>query len=164
MRIRLLSVGRRMPAWVNDGFAEYAKRLPAAECALELVEIEPGRRGSGRGKASAADLDRIRRDEGERILKALPDGALSVALDVRGRPWSTEQLAEQLTGWLGSGRDVALLVGGPDGLADTCLARAEQRWSLSPLTFPHPLVRVILAEQLYRAWSVTKGHPYHRAG
>ena len=160
MRIRLLSVGRRMPGWVNEGFAEYAKRLPA-ECALELVEIEPGRRG--RGNASAADLDRIRRDEGERLLKALPDGALAVALDVRGRPWSTEQLAGQLTGWLGGGRDVALLVGGPDGLADTCLARAEQRWSLSPLTFPHPLVRVILAEQLYRAWSITKGHPYHRA-
>ena len=159
MRIRLLSVGRRMPGWVDEGFAEYAKRLPA-ECALELVEIEPGRRG--RGNASAADLDRIRRDEGERLLKALPDGALAVALDVRGRPWSTEQLAAQLTGWLGSGRDVALLVGGPDGLADTCLARAEQRWSLSPLTFPHPLVRVILAEQLYRAWSITKGHPYHR--
>ena len=159
MRIRLLSVGRRMPGWVDEGFAEYAKRLPA-ECALELVEIEPGRRG--RGNASAADLDRIRRDEGERLLKALPDSALAVALDVRGRPWSTEQLAGQLTGWLGSGRDVALLVGGPDGLADTCLARAEQRWSLSPLTFPHPLVRVILAEQLYRAWSLTKGHPYHR--
>jgi len=160
MRIRLLSIGRRMPGWVNQGFAEYAKRLPV-ECGLELVEIEPGRRG--RGKASAADLDRIRRDEGERLLKALPVGALAVALDVRGRPWSTEQLAGQLTGWLGSGRDLALLVGGPDGLADTCLARAEQRWSLSPLTFPHPLVRVILAEQLYRAWSMTKGHPYHRA-
>jgi 23S rRNA (pseudouridine1915-N3)-methyltransferase len=161
MRIRLLSVGRRMPGWVNQGFAEYAKRLPA-ECALELVEIEPGRRGSGRGKASAGELERIRREEGKRLLLALPEGALAVALDLRGRSWSTEQLAGQLSGWLGSGRDVALLVGGPDGLADTCLARAEQRWSLSPLTFPHALVRVILAEQIYRAWSITKGHPYHR--
>ena len=161
MRIRLLSVGTRMPGWVDEGFAEYAKRLPA-ECALELREIEPGRRGRGRGKDSAADLDRIRHDEGDRLLKAVPDGALAVALDVRGRPWSTEQLAAHLTGWLGSGRGVALLVGGPDGLSDACLARAEQRWSLSPLTFPHPLVRVILAEQLYRAWSINKGHPYHR--
>ena len=159
MRIRLLSVGRRMPGWVQEGFAEYAKRLPP-ECALELVEIEPGRRGGA--KPSAADLQRIRRDEGERLLKALPDGALAVALDVRGRPWSTERLAHELTGWLGGGRDVSLLVGGPDGLSDACLARAQQRWSLSPLTFPHPLVRVILAEQLYRAWSITKGHPYHR--
>jgi 23S rRNA (pseudouridine1915-N3)-methyltransferase len=160
MRIRLLSVGRRMPSWVQQGFAEYAKRLPP-ECALELVEIERGRRGSG--KASDADLERIRREEGERLLKSLPDGSLALALDVGGRPWSTEQLAAQLTGWLGGGRDVALLVGGPDGLAEACLARAEQRWSLSPLTFPHPLVRVILAEQIYRAWSITKGHPYHRA-
>jgi 23S rRNA (pseudouridine1915-N3)-methyltransferase len=162
MRIRLLSVGRRMPRWVNEGFADYAKRLPP-ECALELIEIEPGRRPAGRGKASAADLDRIRRAECERLLKALPDGALAVALDVQGRCWSTEQLAEALGTWLAGGRDVALMVGGPDGLSDACLARADQRWSLSKLTFPHPLVRVILAEQLYRAWSLTRGHPYHRA-
>ncbi|KAA6187269.1 23S rRNA (pseudouridine(1915)-N(3))-methyltransferase RlmH [Thiohalocapsa marina] len=159
MRIRLLSVGRRMPGWVADGYAEYARRMPP-ECALELVEIEPGQRG--RGRLGAAELDRLRRDEGERLLKAVPNGALVVALDVRGRPWSTEQLAQQLDGWLGSGRDPALLVGGADGLAESCLARAEQRWSLSPLTFPHPLVRVILAEQLYRAWSILSGHPYHR--
>lgn len=159
MRIRLLSVGRRMPRWADDAFAEYAKRLPA-ECALELVEIAPSRRG--RGKAGAAELDRIRRDEGERLLKALPAAALAVALDVDGRAWSTEQLADRLRAWLADGRDPALLVGGPDGLAQSCLARAEQRWSLSPLTFPHPLVRVILAEQLYRAWSIIAGHPYHR--
>lgn len=159
MRIRLLSVGRRMPRWVQEGFAEYAKRLPP-ECTLELVEIEPGRRGSG--KASAADLERCRRGEGERLLKALPDRSLAVALDARGQPWSTEQLADEFQHWLGKGRDVALLVGGPDGLADACLARARLHWSLSSLTFPHPLVRVILAEQLYRAWSITMGHPYHR--
>jgi 23S rRNA (pseudouridine1915-N3)-methyltransferase len=159
MRIRLLSIGRRMPRWVDEGFAEYAKRLPP-ECALELVELEPARRPGA--KASAAHLDRLRADEGERLLKAVPAGALTVALDVRGRPWSTEQLARELEGWLGGGRDVALLVGGPDGLSDACLAHAERRWSLSPLTFPHPLVRVILAEQLYRAWSLTRGHPYHR--
>jgi 23S rRNA (pseudouridine1915-N3)-methyltransferase len=151
-----------MPRWVNEGFGEYAKRI-SGDCQLELVEIEPSRRAGGRGKTSATDLDRIRHDEGKRLLKALPEGALAVALDVRGRSWSTEQLAEELNAWLAGGRDVALMVGGPDGLSDACLARADRRWSLSTLTFPHPLVRVILAEQLYRAWSLTKGHPYHRA-
>jgi 23S rRNA (pseudouridine1915-N3)-methyltransferase len=86
-----------------------------------------------------------------------------IALDVGGRSWSTEQLSERLGSWLGDGRDLALLVGGPEGLARACLERAEGRWSLSPLTFPHPLVRVVLAEQLYRAWSLLRGHPYHRA-
>lgn len=159
MRIRLLSIGRRMPGWVDAGFTEYAKRLPP-ECALELVEIEPAQRG--KAKPSAGDRARIRRDEGERLLKALPPEALAVALDVAGKPWSTEQLADELTAWMASGRDPALLVGGADGLSEACLARAERRWSLSRLTFPHQLVRVILAEQVYRAWSITRGHPYHR--
>jgi 23S rRNA (pseudouridine1915-N3)-methyltransferase len=159
MRIRLLSIGRRMPGWVDAGFTEYAKRLPP-ECALELVEIEPAQRG--KAKPSAGDRARIRRDEGERLLKALPPEALAVALDVAGKPWSTEQLADELTAWMASGRDQALLVGGADGLSEACLARAERRWSLSRLTFPHQLVRVILAEQIYRAWSITRGHPYHR--
>jgi len=159
MRIRLLSIGRRVPGWVDAGFTEYAKRLPP-ECALELVEIEPAQRG--KAKPSAGDRARIRRDEGERLLKALPPEALAVALDVAGKPWSTEQLADELTAWMASGRDPALLVGGADGLSEACLARAERRWSLSRLTFPHQLVRVILAEQIYRAWSITRGHPYHR--
>ncbi len=157
MRIHLLCIGKRMPGWVEAGYAEYAKRLPA-ECALHLVEIEPGHRGKG------ANLDQARRDEADRLLKALPKGALPIALDERGAAWDTAGLAAQLSGWLAGGRDLALLVGGPDGLAAECLARCEQRWSLSNLTFPHPLVRVILAEQLYRAWSLVKGHPYHRAG
>ncbi|MBK5929877.1 23S rRNA (pseudouridine(1915)-N(3))-methyltransferase RlmH [Halochromatium salexigens] len=171
MRIHLLSVGRRMPVWVEAGFSEYAKRLPAS-CALSLVEIEPATRSKGlsrgRGKSgqraqlSSAERARLLADEGERVLKAIPNNALVVALDVRGRAWNTETLAAKLEKWLASGRDLALLVGGPDGLADACLARAERHWSLSPLTFPHPLVRVILAEQLYRAWTLTQGHPYHR--
>jgi 23S rRNA (pseudouridine1915-N3)-methyltransferase len=159
MRIRLLSIGRRMPGWVEAGYAEYAKRLPP-ECALELVEIEPAPRGKAR--PNAGELARIRRDEGERLLKALPSEALVVALDVAGKPWSTEQLASELAAWMASGRDPALLVGGANGLSEACLAKAEQRWSLSRLTFPHQLVRVILAEQIYRAWSITRGHPYHR--
>lgn len=113
-------------------------------------------------RTKAADTGRLIQQEGERMLGALPKGARVVALDVRGRPWSTQQLAGQLEAWMAGGRDVALLVGGPDGLAPECLERAEQTWSLSPLTLPHPLVRVVVAEQLYRAWSITQGHPYHR--
>lgn len=156
MRIHLIAVGQRMPRWVTAGFAEYASRLPP-ECALELREIPAERRGKN------PDIRRILAREGERMLAAVPKGALVVALDVKGRAWSTEDLADRLQSWLGEGRDVVLLVGGPDGLDATCLNRAEQRWSLSALTFPHPLVRVILAEQLYRAWSIGAGHPYHRA-
>ena len=155
MRIQLLSVGRRMPGWIDTGFREYAKRLPP-ECALRLVEIDPGHRGKG------ASAERARRTEGERMLASLPKGAHVIALDQGGDHWSTKQLSRQLACWMTDGRDLALLVGGPEGLAEPCLQRAECMWSLSPLTFPHPLVRVILAEQLYRAWSILKGHPYHR--
>lgn len=155
MQIHLIAVGTRMPAWVTAGYDEYAKRLPR-ECALKLVEIPPGKRGRN------VDVKRILRDEGERMLAALPKDCSVIALEVGGKPWSTPQLADQLRGWLAGGRDVALLVGGPEGLDAACRARADQTWSLSALTLPHPLVRVLLAEQLYRAWSITVGHPYHR--
>lgn len=157
MNIHLIAVGEKMPRWVQDGYGEYAKRLPA-ECALKLVEIAPGKRGKN------ADIARAMRDEGERMLTAIPKGARVVALEVKGREWSTEQLSAQLEGWMAGGQDIALLVGGPEGLADSCRQRADQLWSLSPLTLPHPLVRVLLAEQLYRAWSILRNHPYHRAG
>ncbi|WP_296898280.1 23S rRNA (pseudouridine(1915)-N(3))-methyltransferase RlmH [Thiohalocapsa sp.] len=121
-----------------------------------------GRGGGRTGGVGGGELPRLRRDEGARILAAVPARARVVALDLRGRAWSSEQLASELAGWLADGRDIALLVGGPNGLSDACLARAEQRWSLSPLTLPHPLVRVLVAEQLYRAWSQLQGHPYHR--
>ncbi len=156
MRIKLIAVGERMPAWVQDGFQEYAKRLPR-ECRLELREIAAARRGKG-GSASRAMAE-----EGQRLLAAIPAGARVIALDVGGQQWSTEELAAEMEDWLASGESVALLVGGPDGLAPDCLQRASRRWSLSRLTLPHPLVRVVLAEQLYRAWSVLQGHPYHRA-
>ena len=156
MRIHLLSVGRRMPEWVECGYREYAKRLPR-ECTLQLVEIEPGRRRRG------ADAGGAIRDEGARMLAALPKGARVIALDERGTAWSTRELAAVLAGWLAEGRDPALLVGGADGLADACRERADQHWSLSPLTFPHPLVRILVAEQIYRAWTLLQGHPYHRA-
>jgi 23S rRNA (pseudouridine1915-N3)-methyltransferase len=156
MRLELIAVGERMPAWVRDGYDEYAKRLPR-ECALVLHEIESGARSKSRDPARAVAL------EGERMLAALPKGARVVALDVKGAEHSTEELAARLQTWLADGRDVALLVGGPDGLAPECLCRADERWSLSRLTLPHPLVRVVLAEQLYRAWSMLRNHPYHRA-
>jgi len=156
MNIHFICVGNRMPQWVQEGYAEYAKRMPP-ECALRLVEIAPGRRGKG------ADISRAIREEGERMLVAIPRDCGVLALDVKGKSWSTEQLAQQLNGWMGEGRDLALLVGGPEGLAESCLQRADGRWSLSSLTLPHPLVRVVVSEQLYRAWSVLRGHPYHRA-
>ena len=155
MRVYLISVGERMPRWVQEGYQEYAKRLPS-ECQLNLIEIPAGYRGKG------ADLGRAVREEGERMLAAIPKNCRVLALDVRGRAWSTEQLSDTLGGWLARGRDLALLVGGPDGLSEDCIERADGRWSLSPLTLPHPLVRVVLAEQIYRAWSLMRGHPYHR--
>ena len=143
-----------MPGWVETGYEEYAKRLPA-ECALRLVEVEPGHRGK------VASVELARREEGARLLAALPKGAQVIALDERGRTWSTAELSRELAGWLAEGRDLALLVGGPEGLDPACRQRADRLWSLSPLTFPHPLVRVILAEQLYRAHAILHGSGYH---
>ncbi|MGQ9660548.1 MAG: 23S rRNA (pseudouridine(1915)-N(3))-methyltransferase RlmH [Thermochromatium sp.] len=157
MRIHLMCVGRRMPGWVDEGYREYAKRLPP-ECALHLIAIDPVHR------TKTTAVHQARAEEGRRLLKAIPRGADVIALDVRGASWSTEGLADRLRTWLTDGRDRALVVGGADGLSDECLARARERWSLSALTLPHPLVRIILAEQLYRAWSLIQGHPYHRAG
>jgi 23S rRNA (pseudouridine1915-N3)-methyltransferase len=155
MQIHLIAVGSKMPGWVTEGFDEFARRLPA-ECRLRLVEIPAGKRGKN------ADIARLTQEEGEKMLAAIPKGAHVVAMEVLGKNWSTEQLATELDGWLHGGSDVALLVGGPEGLSPACKARADQMWSLSKLTFPHPLVRIVLAEQLYRAWTILKGHPYHR--
>ncbi len=155
MKLRLLAVGHKMPAWVEQGYAEYAKRLPA-DCALELVEIAPGHRAKNTSKEKAMQ------QEADALRKAIRPQDFVVALDVKGQPWSTEQLAQQLDGWRMQGGDVALLIGGPDGMTPELLSLARQRWSLSALTLPHPLVRVLLAEQLYRAWSILQGHPYHK--
>ena len=144
-----------MPAWVTTAFEEYTKRMPR-ECAVELKEIAPAHRSKS-GKA-----DKYKADEAKRILAAMPKGAHLVALDERGKPWTTRALSQQLDGWMGQGQDVALIVGGPDGLDRSLMQQAQQKWSLSPLTLPHPMVRVLLAEQLYRAWTILQGHPYHR--
>lgn len=155
MKIRLLAVGGKMPDWVTTGFNEYSKRLPH-EMTLELVELPLGHRGKG------ADLARAIRHEGDAMLAAIPKGDRIIALEVEGRSWSTEQLAAKVSEWQMDGRNISLLVGGPDGLDPRCVALADQKWSLSGLTLPHPLVRVILAEQVYRAWTIIQGHPYHK--
>jgi 23S rRNA (pseudouridine1915-N3)-methyltransferase len=156
MRARLIAVGERMPRWVADGYAEYAKRL-SHELPLELIELKPGARGKGHADARAMLT------EGSALLAALPRDAHVIALDGRGATWSSEQLAQQLSNWRMGGRDLAFLIGGPDGHAREVLQRADQRWSLGPLTLPHMLVRLVVAEQLYRAVTIINGHPYHRA-
>ena len=156
MKTRLISVGERMPSWVADGFAEYRKRL-SHELPLELVEIPLGARGKGRDSARAIA------DEGAAVLGALPKDTHVVALDGRGKTWSSEQLSAELARWRMGGRDLAILIGGPDGHAADVIARADQRWSLGPLTLPHMLVRLVVVEQLYRATTMLAGHPYHRA-
>lgn len=145
-----------MPSWVQQGFTEYAKRLPH-ECRLELVEIPVAKR------SKTSSPEQLSQSEGERLLAAVPNGAQVLTLDEQGLLWTTQQLSERLATWLQTGRDVALLVGGPDGLSDACQQRADTSWSLSRLTLPHAMVRVIVAEQIYRAWSILVNHPYHRA-
>lgn len=155
MKVRLVAIGERMPGWVEEGFAEYAKRL-SGEIRLELVEVAAGKR------TKTSDLVRIREAEGERMLAVLRPDDRVVALDVRGKSLTTEAMAGELRRSLPEGHDIALLVGGPEGLAECALARARERWSLSALTLPHPLVRIVIAEQVYRCWSLLRGHPYHR--
>jgi 23S rRNA (pseudouridine1915-N3)-methyltransferase len=156
MKARLVAVGERPPAWVVAGFDEYQKRL-SRWLPLELVEIEPGVRGKGRDAARAIA------DEGGRVLAALPRNSHVVALDGPGKPWTSEELGQRLEHWRGLGRDLAFLIGGPEGHAADVTARADERWSLGPLTLPHMLVRLVVAEQLYRAASLLANHPYHRA-
>jgi len=155
MRVSLIAVGTRMPDWVEAGVAEYRKRLPP-EIDFEIREIALAKRGKN------TDITRAIAQEGEAMLNAIAPRDQVVALDVKGKSHSTEQFAALLAEWQMSGDNISLLVGGPDGLAPSCLARAQTRWSLSALTLPHPLVRVLVAEQLYRAWTINNNHPYHR--
>ncbi len=156
MKARLIATGERAPAWVAQGFAEYQKRL-SHWLPLELVEIEPGLRGKGRDPRRAIE------GEGKRVLAALPKNPYVVALDVPGRQLSSEQLAQRLEHWRTQGRDLAFLIGGPEGHAAEVSAAADEKWSIGPLTLPHMLVRLVVAEQLYRAAAMLANHPYHRA-
>jgi len=155
MKIQLIAVGTKMSACVTAGFEEYQRRFPK-DLPLELIEIPAGKRGKN------ADIKRILEKEGELMLAACGKNSMIVTLDIPGKPWTTPQLAQQLESWKQDGRDVSLLIGGPEGLSPECKQAAERSWSLSPLTLPHPLVRIVVAESLYRAWSLTTNHPYHR--
>jgi len=156
MKCRLIAAGTRLPEWVNSGFEDYQRRL-RTPLSLELIEIPVAQRRPGENPQPAINR------EGVLMLDSIKEGDYVVALEVGGKAMSTEQLRDWLARRLQEGRGLALLIGGPDGLAAACLARADQRWSLSASTMPHGLVRIVVAEQLYRATSMLAGHPYHRA-
>ena len=143
-----------MPAWVTVACTEYGKRLPRNW--LKIIEIPLGTRHHAKSVNTA-----IAR-EGEQLLAAINERDKVIALEVKGTPWSTQELSEQLASWQMQGNNISLLIGGPNGLSSKCLAQTQQQWSLSPLTLPHPLVRIVLVEQLYRAWSILRNHPYHK--
>lgn len=155
MRIELISVGRKLPDWAEEGTCSYLKRLPVG-CPVRLTGIPAAPRGKN------ADIDRARAMEAERIERAIPAGARTILFDERGRDRDTRAWAAAMGDWLLEGRDVALIIGGPDGVDRSLGQRADEIWRLSALTLPHPLVRVLVAEQLYRAWSLYRNHPYHR--
>ncbi|MEM8562543.1 MAG: 23S rRNA (pseudouridine(1915)-N(3))-methyltransferase RlmH [Pseudomonadota bacterium] len=156
MRISIIAAGNKMPGWVSEAVADYQRRLPK-EFNLKWHEVPLAHR------ARESVAKQLREREGEQLLKAIPSGDRVVALDVKGKRICTEHFAKRLNDWRMSGDNYSFLIGGPDGLGERCLSRAETRWSLSDLTLPHPLVRVLLIEQLYRAWTITINHPYHRS-
>jgi 23S rRNA (pseudouridine1915-N3)-methyltransferase len=156
MRITILAIGTRLPEWVYEGFRVYQQRMPR-DIRLDLEEIPLVSRTS-KGRPGPAV-----QKEGERLLRRLKQQQLMVALDQAGDPWTSAELAARLQEWLQRHPRIALVIGGPDGLSAACKQRADLCWSLSPLTLPHGLVRVVVAEQLYRAWTMLQGHPYHRA-
>ena len=155
MNIELLAAGTKAPAWVNDGFREYQKRLPR-DWNLELREVPVSRRSRN------STREKLVNDEGERMMALLKPGALVIALDRSGAQMSTPELAASMEEWRQEFSRVQILIGGPDGLSKGCLDSAAKSWSLSLLTFPHFMVRVMVAEQLYRAWSILNNHPYHK--
>ncbi|MGI9283913.1 MAG: 23S rRNA (pseudouridine(1915)-N(3))-methyltransferase RlmH [Pseudomonadales bacterium] len=155
MKIRILAFGQRMPVWVDSGADDYLQRVSAG-LGISLTDLALEKRNK------AQSLDKIRQCEDAKMLSSIKTDECVIALDQRGKQWSTEELAASLRDWQMSGRDYCLLIGGPEGLGENSLARADMRWSLAKLTLPHPLVRIILLEQLYRAWTINTGHPYHR--
>ena len=155
MKLWIVAVGHRMPDWISTGFNEYAKRMPR-EAKIELVEIKPEPRTTGKS------VTQMMGAEAQRILAALPQDALRIALDERGALWTTRQLADRMQQWMGEGRDAAFIIGGTNGLHEPVKSGAQQLLALSAMTLPHGMVRVLLAEQLYRAHSLLHNHPYHR--
>jgi len=160
MKIRILTIGQKMPTWVLTGFEDYFKRIqPFVQ--TQIVELPMAKRGKN---DSEADILKYRQIEGDSILNAMKTNEVLIALEVGGKEFSTEKLAETMKGWMLEGNDVVLAIGGPDGHSEEVRKAAAWHWSLSKLTLPHPLVRVMLIEQLYRAMSINHNHPYHRAG
>lgn len=155
MQLIIAAVGHKMPTWIEAGFNEYAKRMPP-ECRIQLKEIKPVERSGSRTAETVMAQERVK------IEAAIPKGSRIVALDERGKDITTVQLAQHLTQWQQNGRDVTFVIGGADGLDAGFKASAEMLLRISSLTLPHGMVRVMLAEQLYRAWSITQNHPYHR--
>lgn len=155
MQLIIAAVGHKMPAWIEDGFGEYAKRMPP-ECRIQLKEIKPVERSGGRTAETVMAAERTR------IEAAVPKGARVIALDERGKDLTTMQISQLLSQWQQDGRDVTFVIGGADGLDAGFKASADLLLRISSLTLPHGMVRVLLAEQLYRAWSITQNHPYHR--
>ncbi|MGI9295540.1 MAG: 23S rRNA (pseudouridine(1915)-N(3))-methyltransferase RlmH [Pseudomonadales bacterium] len=155
MKIRILAFGQRMPGWIDSGADDYLQRMSGGlRVSLTSLPLEK--------RSKAQSLDKIRQREDAKMLSSVKPDECVIALDQRGKQWSTEGLAASLRDWQMSGRDYCLLIGGPEGLGANSLARADIRWSLAQLTLPHPLVRIIVLEQLYRAWTINTGHPYHR--
>lgn len=155
MIIHIIAVGTKMPGWVTQGVDEYLRRMPS-ECQIKFVELPLGQRSKSK------NIKQAMQQEEKSILAAIPNNSVVIAMEVRAKIWSTEILSEKMQAWMRSGKDVALLVGGPDGMTQACIDIAVEKWSLSNLTLPHPLVRIVLAEQLYRALMITKNHPYHK--
>lgn len=154
MKLYIVAVGDKLPGWADAAVAEYVKRMPR-EARVEILAVRPEKR-------TGQSTTRVKALEAARILEKCPPGARLVALDEHGKEPTTRELAHILDAWLQSGRDIALVMGGADGLAPDLLARAESTLALSRLTLPHALARVLLAEQLYRAWTLLANHPYHR--
>ena len=155
MKIHLIAVGKKMPEWVNAGFSEFSKRMPP-ELQINLIEIPP----SVRNKATP--IEKNIKEEGERIQSAIPDNSKLIVLDEKGKDFSSIALSKEMESWLPMGQDISIVIGGADGIDPVIKQQADEKWSLSSLTLPHALVRVVVTEQLYRAWSIMKGHPYHR--
>lgn len=153
MRLAILAIGRRGPAWLQEALADYVKRFPP-ELRIALKEVAPARHG--------ANADVGRRSEAGKLRAAAPEGSLRIALDEHGRERSTREIAAQLEAWRNEGRDVAFLIGGADGLDPALLKEADAIWSLSKLTLQHGMAKLLLVEQLYRAWTILSRHPYHR--
>jgi 23S rRNA (pseudouridine1915-N3)-methyltransferase len=155
LKIRLLSVGDKMPEWVNKGTKEYINRI-RGNTSVKLVEIPAQKRGKN------ADFSRILAHEGEALLKQVPPGSRLICLDRSGKAHDSLELANKISGWQQLGENICFAIGGPEGIDPSVLARADENWTLSEMTFSHHVARVMLAEQLYRAWSITEGLPYHR--